>query len=62
MKIKEKILRVGIFCITKIFSQKKLRWMQRTIHYSRQIIKEKLKMNNALVLFFSKTGNTKKLL
>jgi len=60
MEIKEKILRIGIKCIIKTFSQKKLRWMQRIIHYSKQIIKENLKMNNALILYFSKTGNTKK--
>lgn len=60
MIIKEKILRIFLKFLVRILSSRNNLRLLRIIFYATQILNEELKMNNALILYFSKNGNTEK--
>ncbi len=57
---KEKLFKLFLKNLAKNFSPKKNRKWQYRFFKGGEILKEVLKMNNALVIYFSNTGNTEK--
>ncbi|MBE9514448.1 MAG: flavodoxin domain-containing protein [Chloroflexi bacterium] len=53
-------MRILFKCAVKLLSPKKLRQLQYASFRARLVLKEVLRMNNALIIYFSRTGNTEK--
>jgi flavorubredoxin len=58
--MKEKALRIFLKYAVKLTTPRKLRKWQYRFFRATQVLKEVLNMNNALIIYFSKTGNTEK--
>lgn len=61
MTIKIKIVKAFLRKVVRIINPKKIRRWQYICSRTKNYIEEILKMNNALILYFSKTGNTEKI-
>lgn len=59
-ELKEQILRFFLKMLVKLLPSRNSSRLFRMIYYATQILKEEIKMNNALILYYSKTGNTEK--
>jgi len=58
--MKERTLRTFLKFAVKLFTARQLRKLQYRCFRATQVLKEVLNMNNALIVYFSKTGNTEK--
>ena len=56
----ERGLRTFFKLVMKLFSPKRLRKWQHRFFLTNKVLKGVLSMNNALIMYFSKTGNTEK--
>lgn len=60
MAIKERIMKVFIYQFIKILARINNRRFFRILFIVAHIFKEEIKMNNSLIIYFSKTSNTEK--
>ena len=58
--VSERGLRILFKCAGKLLTPRRLRRLQYMFFRATLVAKEVLKMNNALIIYFSKTGNTRK--
>jgi flavorubredoxin len=58
--MKRRALKVFLKYAVKLFTPRSLRKWQSRFFKATQVLKEVLNMNNALIMYFSKTGNTEK--
>jgi protein involved in ribonucleotide reduction len=58
--MKKRLIKTSIDWIVKLLSKKRIRKLQFMLCRGKLMFQEALKMNKALIIYFSKTGNTEK--
>jgi flavorubredoxin len=57
---KAKLFRIFLRCVAKLQGPRRMRVWQRRFFKAKRIAEEVLRMNNALIVYYSQTGNTEK--
>ena len=60
MSAKVKLVRFFLRCVKKLQSPKRIRVWQRRLFKAKRIAEEVFRLNNALIIYHSQTGNTEK--